>query len=147
MVVFFSGRQTWHFSVYYRVKFWCKWKWWLVALTGALILIMCFRLQRWSFFSNDGMVMFFFRSTIAFDGFSMVLLQPDHHLECFSQIDHWHWWFISGFSKTQVRWSTMVLTHKRDLEKRVITTYFISFKCEIITIRQGEEQMLSHLQN
>ena len=39
----------------------------------------CSRLQRWSFFSNDAMVMFFLQGTIANDGFSMVLLPPDHH--------------------------------------------------------------------
>ena len=37
------------------------------------------RLQRWSFFCNDGMVMFFFQGTIAIDGFSMVLPALDHH--------------------------------------------------------------------
>ena len=31
------------------------------------------RLQRWSFFSNDAMVMFLFQGTITNDGFSMVL--------------------------------------------------------------------------
>ena len=47
------------------------------------------------FFSNDAMVMFFLQGTIANDGFSMVLLPPDHH----------HWMFfcrltidIDGFS-------------------------------------------------
>ena len=30
------------------------------------------RLQRWSFFHNDGMVMFFFQGTIVIDGFSMI---------------------------------------------------------------------------
>ena len=37
------------------------------------------RLQRWSFFYNDGMVMFFFQGTIVIDGFSMVLPSLDHH--------------------------------------------------------------------
>ena len=37
------------------------------------------RLRRWSFFSNDAMVMFFSQGNIANDGFSMVLLLPDHH--------------------------------------------------------------------
>ena len=37
------------------------------------------RLRRWSFFHNDGMVMFFFQGTIAIDGFSMVLPSLDHH--------------------------------------------------------------------
>ena len=37
------------------------------------------RLRRWSFFYNDGMVMFFFQGTIAIDGFSMVLPSLDHH--------------------------------------------------------------------
>ena len=37
------------------------------------------RLQRWSFFSNDAMVMFLSQGTIANDGFSMVSLPPDHH--------------------------------------------------------------------
>ena len=43
------------------------------------------RLQRWSLFSNDGMEMFFLRSTIAYNGFLMVSLQPDHH--------HWMFFF------------------------------------------------------
>ena len=34
------------------------------------------KLQRWSFFSNNGNV---FQGTIANEGFSMVLLPPDHH--------------------------------------------------------------------
>ena len=37
------------------------------------------RLRRWSFFYNDGMVMFFFQGTIVIDGFSMVLPSLDHH--------------------------------------------------------------------
>ena len=37
------------------------------------------RLQRWSFFCNDGMVMFFFQGIIAINGFSMVLPALDHH--------------------------------------------------------------------
>ena len=37
------------------------------------------RLRRWSFFHNNGMVMFFFQGTIAIDGFSMVLPSLDHH--------------------------------------------------------------------
>ena len=41
--------------------------------------ILWIRLQRWSFFSNDAMVMIFFQGTIANDGFSMVFLPPDHH--------------------------------------------------------------------
>ena len=38
-----------------------------------------FRLQRWSFFHSDGMIMKFFEGTIAIDGFSMVLLPLNHH--------------------------------------------------------------------
>ena len=38
-----------------------------------------YRLQRWSFFHNDGMVMNFFGGTIAINGFSMVLLPLNHH--------------------------------------------------------------------
>ena len=37
------------------------------------------RLRRWSFFHNDGMVMFCFQGTIAIDGFPMVLPSLDHH--------------------------------------------------------------------
>ena len=62
------------------------------------------RLQRWSFFYNDGMVIFFFQGTIATDGFSMVLPSLDHHhWMFFLQIDHWHRWFFNGFSQIQVR--------------------------------------------
>ena len=59
----------------------------------------------------DGNV--FFQGTIANDGFSMVLLLPDHHhWMFFLQIDHWQRWFFNGFSQIQVRWSTMVLVEK-----------------------------------
>jgi len=71
------------------------------------------RLQRWSFFYNDGMVMFFFQGTIVIDGFSMVL----------PSLDHYHWMFFADqplklmvfrwFSQIQVRWSAMVLTSKK----------------------------------
>ena len=67
---------------------------WYVKLWGLPRRVFT-RLQRWSFFSNDVMVMFFLQGTIANDGFSMVLLPPDHH----------HWMFfcrltidIDGFS-------------------------------------------------
>ena len=53
-------------------------KCWQILLTKK------FRLQRWSFFYNDGMVMFFSQGTIVTDGFSMVLPPLDHH----------HWMFI-----------------------------------------------------
>ena len=38
-----------------------------------------YRLRRWSFFPNDGMVILFFQGTIATDGFPMVLSPSDHH--------------------------------------------------------------------
>ena len=70
------------------------------------------RLQRWSFFCNDGMGCFFFQGTIAIDGFSMVLPALVHH----------HWMFFTyqpltsmvfrWFSQIQVRWSAMVSTLK-----------------------------------
>ena len=52
------------------------------------------RLRRWSFFYNDGMVMFFSQGTIAIDGFSMVFPPLDHH--------HWMFFYrstieINGF--------------------------------------------------
>ena len=38
---------------------------------------------RWSFFSNDGMVILLFQGTIAIDVFQMVLSPPNHHHKCF----------------------------------------------------------------
>ena len=74
---------------------------------------LCARLQRWSFFHNDGMVMFFFQGTIVIDGFSMVL----------PSLDHYHWMFFADqplksmvfqwFSQIQVQWWSMVLTLKK----------------------------------
>ena len=63
-------------------------------------VICVFRLQRWSFFDNDGMVMNILWGTIAIDGFSMVLLPLNHHhWMFFSPIDHCYWWFFNGFPK------------------------------------------------
>ena len=61
---------------------WCDWRHHMTATSkdGALIFGSATnRLQRWSFFHNDGMVMFFFQGTIVIDGFSMVLPSLDHH--------------------------------------------------------------------
>ena len=50
-----------------------------LAADAAALRWVGIRLQRWSFFYNDGMVMFFFQGTIAINGFSMVLPSLDHH--------------------------------------------------------------------
>ena len=77
------------------------------------------------------MVMFFLHSTIAFDGFSMVLLQPEHH----------HWMFfprltidINGFSKVfskfrcdGQRWFWPI---KKDLKKARYHKIFHFFKMQ-----------------
>ena len=80
------------------------------------------RLRRWSFFHNDGMVMFFFQGTIAIDGFSMVLSSLDHH----------HWMFfcrstieIDGFSMVFTNSGAMVsdgFDLEKDLRMRIIVT-------------------------
>ena len=80
------------------------------------------RLQRWSFFHNDGMVMFFSQGTIAIDGFSMVLPSLDHH----------HWMFfcrstieIDGFSMVFPNSGAMVsdgFDLEKDLKMRIIVT-------------------------
>ena len=46
---------------------------------------------RWSFFSNDGMVILLFQGTIAIDVFQMVLSPPNHHHKCF-----FHSWTIGN---------------------------------------------------
>ena len=81
------------------------------------------RLRRWSFFHNDGMVMFFFQGTIAINGFSMVLPSLDHH----------HWMFfcsstieIDGFSMVFPNSGVMVsdgFDFEKDLKMRIIVTY------------------------
>ena len=80
------------------------------------------RLQRWSFFCNDGMVMFFFQGTIAIDGFSMVLPALDHH--------HWMFFYwstidIDGFPMVFPNSGAMVsngFNLERDLKMRVIVS-------------------------
>ena len=56
-----------------------------IAIAKTKMIIMMIRLQRWSVFHNDGMVMNFFGGTIAINGFSMVLLPLNHH----------HWMFFT----------------------------------------------------
>ena len=83
------------------------------------------RLQRWSFFYNDGMVMIFFQGTIVIDGFSMVLPSLDHH----------HWMFlysstieIDGFSMVFPNSGAMVsdgFDLEKDLKMRKIMTNLI----------------------
>ena len=80
------------------------------------------RLQRWSFFYNDGMVMFFFQGTIVIDGFSMVLSSLDHH--------HWMFFYrstieIDGFSMVFPNSGAMVsdgFDLEKDLKMRIIVT-------------------------
>ena len=80
------------------------------------------RLQRWSFFWNDGMVIFFFQGTIAIDGFSMVLPALDHH--------HWMFFYwstidIDGFPMVFPNSGAMVsngFNLERDLKMRVIVS-------------------------
>ena len=80
------------------------------------------RLQRWSFFCNDGMVMFFFQGTIAIDGFSMVLPALDHH--------HWMFFYrstidINGFPMVFPNSGAMVsdgFDLERDLKMRIIVS-------------------------
>ena len=80
------------------------------------------RLQRWSFFCNDGMVMFFFQGTIAINGFSMVLPALDHH--------HWMFFYrstidIDGFPMVFPNSGAMVsdgFDLERDLKMRVIVS-------------------------
>ena len=80
------------------------------------------RLQRWSFFCNDGMVMFFFQGTIAINGFSMVLPALDHH--------HWMFFYrstidINGFPMVFPNSGAMVsdgFDLERDLKMRVIVS-------------------------
>ena len=56
------------------------------------------RPQRWSIFQGDGMVNAFFKSTIAVNGFSMVLTKMDHHHWMFlGGSNHWNQWFFDGF--------------------------------------------------
>ena len=80
------------------------------------------RLQRWSFFYNDGMVMFFFQGTIAINGFSMVLPSLDHHHRMFfyrSTIE------IDGFSMVFSNSGAMVSDGfylAKDLKMRIIAT-------------------------
>ena len=80
------------------------------------------RLRRWSFFKNDGMVMFFFQGTIAIDGFSMVLPSLDHH--------HWMFFYrstieIDGFLMVFPNSGAMVsdgFDLDKDLKMRIIVT-------------------------
>ena len=77
-----EGHWKWDLRIHWK-RVWNKLKYWNKSLArGELILQI--RLQRWSFFCNDGMVMFFFQGTIAINGFSMVLPALDHH----------HWMFF-----------------------------------------------------
>ena len=65
----------------------------------------CCRLQRWSFFYDDGMVMFFSQGTIAINGFTIPGPSP---LNDFLHINHWNQWFFNGFPKFRCdgqRWS------------------------------------------
>ena len=83
------------------------------------------RLRRWSFFYNDGMVMFFFQGTIVIDGFSMVLPSLDHH--------HWMFFYrstieIDGFSMVFPNSGAMVsdgFDLEKDLKMRKIATNLI----------------------
>ena len=82
----------------------------------------CFRLQRWSFFCDDGMVMFFFQGTIAIDGFSMVLPALDYH--------HWMFFYrstidIDSFPMVFPNSGAMVsdgFDLEKDLKLRIIVT-------------------------
>ena len=93
------------------------------------------RLQRWSFFHNDGMVMFFFQGTIAIDGFSMVLPSLDHH----------HWMFfcrstieIDGFSMVFPNSGAMVsdgFDLEKDQKMRIIVTDILQELCLLFRIQ------------
>ena len=92
-----------------------KVSWQIINFLGKLLN----RLQRWSFFYNDGMVMFFFQGTIVIDGFSMVVPSLDHH--------HWMFFFrstidINGFSMVFPNSGAMVsdgFDLEKDLQMRV----------------------------
>ena len=110
----------------------------MMQLMIQLKLIRC-RLQRWSFFHNDGMVMNFFGGTIAINGFSMVLLPLNHHHWMFF---HWLTIDINGFSMvfTKVwhngqQWFWPV---RKTWKKHVIATFWI-FSQTNLMIEKGEK--------
>ena len=80
------------------------------------------RLRRWSFFFNDGMVLFFSQGTIVIDGFSMVFPPLNHH--------HWMFFYrstieIDSFSMIFPNSGAMVsdgFDLKKDLKMCIIVT-------------------------
>ena len=79
-------------------------------LWGTLIMG---RPRRWSFFHNDGMVMFFSKAPL-----SSMVFQWFYHpwtitIECFFADQPLKLMVFRWFSQIQVRWSAMVLTSKK----------------------------------
>ena len=73
------------------------------AYLATLETAIPFRLERWSIFHGDGMVMVFFLQRWNGDGFENFSPSP---LMVFGGINHWQQWFFNGFFQF---WGPMVL--------------------------------------
>ena len=71
------------------------------------------RLQRWSFFYNDGMVMFFSNAPLPSMVFQWFYYPWTITIECFFTDQPLKSMVFRWFSQIQVRWSAMVLTLKK----------------------------------